>query len=206
MGSFSLSCKGSKDSRDVKNSEEAQNLGEVQASGEVNQWYNDGEWLNGLQLQAHSSTNQKAFEKLYKASPDLWNKAFDWLKTTDLETIEPGTYFIEEGNLRAIVSEAPAPELAYVKWEAHRNFSDIQYIVKGKAQMGMAPVSKASITEAYDSEKDVGFFETEGEYYDAEPGTIFIFTPEDAHRPGILVPGYESVKKVVLKVRAKNPE
>ncbi len=64
--------------------------------------------------------------------------------------LEPGTYIIEEGNLRVIVSEAPAPELEKVKWEAHRDFSDIQYIVKGKAQMGVAPVSEATVTEAYD--------------------------------------------------------
>jgi YhcH/YjgK/YiaL family protein len=38
-----------------------------------------------------------------------------------------------------------------------------------------------------------------------DPGTFFIFTPEDAHRPGIQVAGYESVKKVVVKVRTKNP-
>lgn len=200
MGSLTPSCKGAKDSGEVKKSSEAK------TSVDENQWYSNGEWLNGLQLQAHASTNQKAFEKLYKASPALWDKAFDWLKTTDLEAIEPGTYIIEEGNLKAIVSEAPAPELAYVKWEAHKYFSDIQYIVKGKAQMGVAPVSQASITEAYDSEKDIAFFDVEGTYYDAEPGTFFIFTPEDAHRPGILVPGYDTIKKVVLKVRAKNPE
>ena len=200
MGSLTPSCKGARDSG------EAKTQGEVNTSAEVSQWYSEGEWLNGLELQAHESTNQKAFEALYKASPGLWNKAFDWLKTTDLETIEPGTYIIEEGNLKAIVVEAPAPELADVKWEAHKDFSDIQYIVKGKAQMGVAPLSQASITEAYDSENDIAFYEVEGAYYDAEPGTFFIFTPEDAHRPGILVPGYDTVKKVILKVRAKNPE
>ncbi len=37
----------------------------------------------------------------------------------------------------------------------------------------------------------------------AEPGTFFIFTPEDAHRPGIKVDGFDTLKKVVIKVRAK---
>ena len=127
------------------------------------------------------------------------------MKTTDLDAIEPGTYHIEEGNLRVIVSEAPAPELENVKWEAHENFSDIQYIVKGKAEMGVVHRSDATVIEAYDSENDIAFFDAEGSYYTAEPGTFFIFTPEDVHRPGIHVTGYDTVKKVVVKVRAKNP-
>ena len=168
-----------------------------------NDWYSSGEWLKGLQLKPHASTNQKEFEQLYKANPILWSKAFEWLKVTDLDAIDPGTYVIEEGNLKAIVSVAPAPDLEQVKWEAHQNFSDIQYIIRGKASMGVAPVSEAVVTEAYDSTTDVGFFNTEGKYYLAEPGTFFIFTPEDAHRPGIKVEGFDTLRKVVIKVRAK---
>ncbi len=65
-------------------------------------------------------------------------KPLNGSKVTDLEAIDPGTYVIEEGNLKAIVSDAPAPVLEQVKWEAHQNFSDIQYIVRGKASMGVA--------------------------------------------------------------------
>jgi len=173
---------------------------------EDKQWFSKGEWLNELPLKAHTSTNQQEFEKLYKANPILWKKAFQWLKDTDLEAIDPGTYVIEEGNLKAIVSDAPAPEIEKVKWEAHKYFSDIQYIVRGKALMGIAPVSEASVSEAYDPDSDVAFFTTEGEYFTAEPGTFFIFTPEDAHRPGISIEGFDAVKKVVIKVRAKKAE
>lgn len=168
-----------------------------------NLWYSSGDWLKGLQLKPSESVNQQAFEKLYKANPVLWSKAFGWLKTTDLESIDPGTYVIEEGNLNAIVSDAPAPALEDVKWEAHKNFCDIQYIVRGKATMGVASVPEAAFVASYDRSNDVGFFEAEGEYYPAEPGTFFIFTPEDAHRPGIKVEGFDSVKKVVIKVRAR---
>ncbi len=188
VGSFTWSCNSSKNKMEDK------------------QWFSKGEWLNELPLKAHSSTNQEAFEKLYKANPVLWKKAFQWMKDTDLEAIDPGTYVIEEGNLKAIVSDAPAPALEQVKWEAHKYFSDIQYIVRGKALMGVAPVSEASVSEAYDSDSDVAFFTIEGEYYTAEPGSFFIFTPEEAHRPGIKVEGFDTVKKVVIKVRAKKAD
>ena len=173
---------------------------------EDKQWFSSGEWLDGLDLKPSESINQVEFEKLYKANPVLWKKAFQWMRDTDLQAIDPGTYVIEEGNLRAIVSDAPAPALEQVKWEAHENFSDIQYIVRGKALMGVAPVSEASVSEAYDSESDVAFFTAEGEYFTADPGTFFIFTPEDAHRPGINVEGFDTVKKVVIKVRTKQAD
>jgi biofilm protein TabA len=169
---------------------------------ETNEWYSKEEWLGGLQLKPHESTNRQAFEKQYRAHPEWWDEAFEWLRTRDLDTISPGTYVIDEGNVRAIVSEAPAPVLEEVKWEAHRNFNDIQYIVKGKAQMGVAPVVEAEAREPYDPENDIAFFKAEGKYYTAEPGTFFIFTPEEAHRPGIRLEGYDLVKKIVIKVRA----
>ena len=195
VGILAQSCKNSKVKKD--------------ASAEVDKaasWYSGYAWSEGFQLVPDESTNKQEFDKLYNAHPGWWDKAFEWLKTTDLDTIKPGVYFIEDGDVRAIVSEAPAPELENVKWEFHRDFSDIQYIVKGKAQMGVGPMSEATVTEPYDSAKDVGFGTVEGTYYTAEPGTFFIFTPADIHRPGIKVEGYDTVKKVVVKVRANSPE
>jgi len=185
VGSLTWSCNGSKNRM------------------KENNWYSSGEWLNGLQLKPHASTNQQEFEKLYKANPNLWSKAFEWLKVTDLEAIAPGTYVIEEDNLKAIITDAPAPEIEQLKWEVHQSFSDIQYIVRGKALMGVALASEAVVTKAYDSASDVGFVDAEGEYYTTEPGTFFIFTPEDAHHPGIKVEGFDTIRKVIIKVRAK---
>jgi biofilm protein TabA len=164
------------------------------------QWYDDQDWMKGLQMKPHPSTNQKEFEKQYRAYPKGWDMAFEWLKTNDLDAIEPGTYYINGDSVRAIVSEGPAAPLDSVKWEAHRNFNDLQYILKGKAKMGVSPVAEAIVTEAYDPDSDVGFFDAEGVYYTAEPGTFFIFTPEEAHRPGIRIEGYDTVKRVVMKV------
>jgi len=168
----------------------------------VSQWYDNQDWLKGLQLKPHPSINQKEFEKQYRSYPKGWDMAFEWLKTNDLDTIEPGTYNIIGDSVRAIVSEGPAPAIDTVKWEAHRNFNDLQYIVKGKAKMGVSPVEEATVTEAYDPVNDVGFFDAGGTYYTATPGTFFIFTPEEVHRPGIRIEGYDRVKKVVIKVRA----
>ncbi len=195
VGILAQSCKNMKGKKDATAVED-----------KAASWYSAYTWSEGFHLVPDESTNKQEFDKLYKANPEWWDKAFAWLKNTDLDTIKPGVHLIVDGDVRAIVSEAPAPELENVKWEFHKDFSDIQYIVKGKAQMGVAPISEAMVTEPYDSAKDVGFGTVEGTYYTAKPGTFFIFTPADIHRPGIKVDGYDTVKKVVVKVRANSQE
>jgi YhcH/YjgK/YiaL family protein len=78
---------------------------------------------------------------------------------------------------------------------------DIQYIVRGKEKMGVATATNATVTNPYDPARDVANYTTEGKYYIAEPGTMYIFFPSDLHRPSIKVDGYDVVKKVVIKVR-----
>ena len=186
---------------------QAQSQIKPMSAKQVTKWYKKGEWLNGSQLKPHAATNQQAFAKEYFGNKALWDKTFAWLKTNDLNSLAPGRYVIEEGNSTATVSEAVAPELDKVRWEFHKNFNDIQYIVKGKARMGYEPMSKATVTEPLDPKRDVGFGTVEGELYAAEPGTFFIFTPDDLHRPGIKAEGYdEPVKKIVIKVRAAGLE
>ena len=131
---FSLNC-------------QAQSPVETMSAKKVTKWYKKGEWLNGCQLKPHSSTNQKAFAKEYFTNKPWWDKTFEWLKINDLNTLAPGRYVIDEGNVTATVSEAPAPELEKVRWEIHQNFNDLQYIVKGKARMGAVTLSKATVAE-----------------------------------------------------------
>ena len=176
---------------------------EKMSAKQIDKWYRQGEWLNGCQLKPHSSVNQKAFAKEYFTKKELWDKTFEWLKTNDLDTIAPGRYIIDEGNVTATVSEAPAPEPENVRWEAHKNFNDLQYIVKGKARMGSVPVSEATVAEAFDPNRDIGYYNADGELYTAEPGAFFIFTPDDVHRPGIKAENYdEPVRKIVIKIRS----
>jgi YhcH/YjgK/YiaL family protein len=118
--------------------------------------------------------------------------------------MKPGVYVIDSGNVIATISDLPAKEIDSVKWEAHRNFNDLQYIIKGKAKMGVAPVAdhSATLIIPYTNKSDNENFTNDvGAYYDADPGTFFIFSPLEMHRPAIKVQGYDTVKKIVIKVR-----
>ena len=166
-------------------------------------WYNSQVWLNGLALKPHAATDPEEFARQYHANQPAWDKAFAYMKETDLNSLAPGRFPIDGENVYVIVTEAPARELDKARWESHRNYSDIHLVVRGKEKIGLAPVSAATLTEPYDPAKDIMFYTAEGKFYLAEPGTFFIVTPNVAHRPGIRADGDEVVRKVVIKVRTR---
>lgn len=169
---------------------------------DAGKWFKGGEWLNGLKLNAHESTDQIEFANQYHKNKALWDKAFAFLKNTNLDTIRAGKYPIDGDNLYASVTENPTKDFDKTKWEAHKKYIDVQYVIKGKEKIGVAPFSTATVVTPYDETKDVGFYSSnDGKFYEAQPGTFFIFFPQDAHRPNIKIEGCDVDKKIVLKVR-----
>ena len=65
----------------------------------------------------------------------------------------------------------------------------------------MANVNAATVTKPYDAARDAANYTASGTSYIAEPGTFFLFFPQDAHRPNIIVPGYDIIKKLVIKIK-----
>jgi len=182
----------------------AQVATEMAANKQTANWYQGQDWLNGLQIKPHKSINQEEFSRQYHTNKIWWDKAFTFLKTNDLINLKPGSYVIDSGNVVASVAEVSPKEKDQVNWEAHRNFNDLQYIVKGKVQMGVVAISdpKASTDKPYATRGDTETFTVaEGTYYEAEPGSFFIFSPKDIHRPAFKAEGYDMIKKIVIKVR-----
>jgi biofilm protein TabA len=61
----------------------------------------------------------------------------------------------------------------------------------------------ATVTNPYDATKDAANYDinTKGNYYVEDSGVLVICFPQDAHRPGIHVDGYDKVKKMVIKIK-----
>ena len=168
-------------------------------------WLNARDWANGLNQKVFAGVNTIEFAKQYNRNKAIWDKAFAFLKETDLDSIAPGKYPIDGDNVYAIVSDGKPKLFEETKWEAHRKYIDIQYIILGKEKMGVASISKASVIDEFSEPKDVGFYDipdTDSKYYTAEPGTFLLFFPQDAHRPGIRTEGCDWDKKIVIKVKA----
>ena len=138
--------------------------------------------------------------RLYVNLSEKINKAFAYIKDTDLIKMELGKYIIDNDDVFALVQEYDTKEKNECKLEGHYKFIDIQYIIHGSEFIGVtsltnqAPVCKneAGDYALYDSDTCLIKFET---------GMFAIFFPNDLHMPGIKLNQISKVKKVVIKVR-----
>jgi biofilm protein TabA len=168
------------------------------------QWVNKKEWANGLQLNPHKSVDKDSFYVAYHRNKKLWDAAFLFLKTQDLAALTPGKHPIVGDTVFASVTDAPSRQLEDVKWESHKNYVDLQYIIRGKEMIGVADTSTALITQPYTV--DVINYTAKGVYYTTDPDHFFLFFPNNAHRPTIKVEGYDVVKKIVIKIQTAPAE
>lgn len=109
--------------------------------------------------------------------------------------LSDGLFLIEE----AYQTKEPAE----VRWEAHREWADVQLILAGKECMDVAKVESLMLVEDLSPQRDMLYFRDfdGGSRLCFEAGDVAIFLPSDAHRPGLRVGTSECVRKVVIKVR-----
>ncbi len=129
-----------------------------------------------------------------------FTKAFEFIKSQNLETIEVGKYPIDGPELHASVSEKDGYTREEAKFEAHNNWLDIQVCPKGKEQIGWSARERVSSPKGeYNAEKDVTFFSDKPDtYFTLQAGQFAIFYPEDVHAPQI---GEGPITKLVVKVK-----
>ena len=138
----------------------------------------------------------------YRGIGDGIDAALDYLLNADLEGLEPGKHIIDGDKLFAACMEYETKVENLSKNEAHRKYIDVQYIVRGIEKMNASALDGLMVTEEYDDDKDVIFYEHRTDCtFVAGPGCFAVFFPEDAHMPGVCTEnGPENVKKVVVKV------
>ena len=125
--------------------------------------------------------------------------AFDYLQSADLENAAPGKVEIDGNRVFALIQEYNTKPSTQGFWEAHRQYLDVQYVVKGLEHMGFANVEQLT-PGPYDASKDFLPIEGSGSFVLLPAGMFTIFMPQDGHMPGIAVNEPQPVKKVVVKV------
>ncbi len=170
---------------------------------QINKWFEKGEWLNGWTVKPDASINRKVFAISYFQHKERWDKAFLFLRDHDLSSLELKKYEIDGTDLYAPLSEYMSKNEEDARYEAHRKYIDIQYVVSGKELIGIAPISQQKdILEPYSEEKDIMFMTVnQGTNYQALPDRFFIFFPDDLHRPGLKDGENSPVRKMVVKVK-----
>lgn len=91
------------------------------------------------------------------------------------------------------------------RFEIHRIYADVQYIVSGEELMQTSRVKDLLSLTDYDPSGDYQFFKTNGDAITdliVRSGEFAVFYPQEAHRPSCLYEGYKGlVRKLVFKIK-----
>ncbi|MFQ3549131.1 MAG: YhcH/YjgK/YiaL family protein [Armatimonadota bacterium] len=139
--------------------------------------------------------------ELYEGLSPMIQKALRYLAQTNFDEMEAGKYEIEGDKLFAIVQDYQTKKIEDKKWEAHKEYVDVQYIAKGKELMGWVDIEKIKSQDEYNPEKDIFFCKADGDFVTADEGVFVIFAPQDVHMPGVAIDSPDDVRKVVVKVK-----
>ena len=144
--------------------------------------------------------------KIYFGISENLKKGFEWLISQDLENKKPQKYYIDGDKIYANIQEYQTKNEA--KYEAHRKYIDIQYVIRGSELVGVADreycAKMSSDITPYNEDSDIEFFDCDfaDEWQSLNAGEFLVLFPNDAHKPSVSPQKTLSntVKKVVVKV------
>lgn len=140
--------------------------------------------------------------KSYYNLGERFQKGFEFLVNNDLSKFENGKYEIDGKNLFVSIQDYNTKPLSEGKFEAHKKYADIQFIIKGQERLGYVDIKELTPITDYDKDSDIIFFKpsTNYEFVHAKENDFVIFLPEDGHMPCIAIDEPQYVKKAVVKV------
>ena len=117
-------------------------------------------------------------------------------------TLEPGKYPIDGDRVFAVVQGYDTKEAQPDKFENHRKYIDIQYVIRGKEAFNCTKVSECTVTQEFDEKIDAALYTCEGmrTHVEAGDGDFVIFYPQDVHNPGVKYGDGIKIKKAIAKV------
>ena len=139
---------------------------------------------------------------IYSAISEDIRLGLEWLRDVKPD-VEKGVYEINP-RVKAIVSEYTTKEINENGYEAHREYIDIQYIIKVEELVCCLPLEYLNEIKAYNIDCDAAFYVGIGiEHQELLLGNGYfaILFPQDGHMPHICVDEEKKVKKVVVKVK-----
>ncbi len=147
-------------------------------------------------------TDVNHVEQQVLMTPGL-KKAFDFIGRLDVQGLTDGKVEIDGENVFALVQSYETARTDIVKFEHHKKYIDIQYVLSGEEIIGWVPAEQMTITENYDTMKDICFGTVERERMTPvylKAGQLAVFFPDDAHAPRLAAHTPSSVLKIVIKV------
>lgn len=165
-------------------------------------WFENNNWNNSVKINPDYSINKVKLFSQFQKNDKLWKKAFQHFQTIDFDTLKVGKYELNGDSLFYVVDEYTTKDEEETKYEAHRKYADIQYLIEGEEKIGVNKLQPSTLSIKYNESKDIAFYEmAEDNYRLANKDVFFVFFPSDAHRPCVKTSENSKVKKIVYKVR-----
>ncbi len=129
-------------------------------------------------------------------------KAVDFLRLRGIHELPDGKVEIDGDRVFALVQRYETLNAGAPKFECHRKYIDVQYIVSGEEVIGWTPTERMTITEAYDADRDICFGASSGEWtaVHLQAGQMAVLYPDDGHAPKLAARAPSRVMKIVVKV------
>lgn len=121
---------------------------------------------------------------VYRASLPGLAAVEAFLRDTDVAALTAGKIRLGGGVVCNVNCYEPKTD---GKWEAHRNYIDLQYVVRGAETMVYAAIDDACDADEYNAEKDLQFFggASRSVAMTFREGDFALFFPQDVHMPGL---------------------
>lgn len=134
-------------------------------------------------------------------------RALELARSGALKRLAPGRHALQGDELYVLVQRNALVDWADARWEAHRRYIDIQFVLAGRQVIGCCDIAQLAPDAGYDAARDIEFLRDgavdEGARLYMRAGDFAIFLPQDAHRPNVLAPGLKAgacVEMAVFKV------
>lgn len=141
--------------------------------------------------------------EFYFSCNPLFKDAFDFIRRCIREDLAAGRYELQGDSLFANVITLEPRDSTEPKFEAHRNYIDIQVIASGAEEQGCAPIESLDACTEYSAENDIRMysFTQDLSRIILHEGMFAVYFPEDGYIPGLRFPTDKACKRIVVKVR-----
>lgn len=141
----------------------------------------------------------------YPLLADCADQIAAFVKKAEAENLPAGRYDLDGDNLFALVQNYNSKLRSEGRMEAHKLYTDLQYVIEGEECIYWNPVEGLEVEEDRTPESDLIFFVCK------EPagctrltaGMFGVYIPTDAHMPGIAAAESSPVRKIVFKIKCK---
>ena len=129
------------------------------------------------------------------------DEALKYIKNLDAASLTSGKYVVND-DFFYIVQEYDTKSPEQGRYESHKKYVDIQYLVEGCEYIAVTATAFLEPDGSYNEDTDVQFLK-DAKYASnllLTSGKYAILYPKDAHKPGLTVDKVTKVKKILGKV------